>query len=249
METLDPQNSQNSSAENGYRNFSHAPSSRTTESFSVHAIRVDYSAYYVVAPILAAIVVSVVLMRVFMIDADYMGYCGGFLGFVCGVRFCHSLSIIVPTMFFALQIVVLFSYHLKHHRSVSIVTLLSYRTLCDVGIALRFMFNWVSNVYVCDDYICDVKGSCDYVHLLDLNVFNTELSVADENKCRVASMIMQFFQIASEGWLLCIAFDLAVTITNPFSSLEKRFVLRSIATIYQTFAVFDNYSDTFGHTG
>jgi hypothetical protein len=54
---------------------------------------------------------------------------------------------------------VLVSYHIKHYKSVSIVTLLSYRTLCDVGIALRFMFNWVANVYVCGEYICDVDGA------------------------------------------------------------------------------------------
>jgi hypothetical protein len=55
-----------------------------------------------------------------------------------------------------------------------------------------------------------------------------DLHALDEKRCRVPSMIMQFLQIASEGWLLCIAFDLAVTITNPFSSLEKRFVLMFI---------------------
>lgn len=49
-----------------------------------------------------------------------------------------------------------------------------------------------------------------------------ELDGEDEDQCRVPSMIMQFFQIASEAWLLCIAFDLCVAMSNPFSTLENR---------------------------
>jgi hypothetical protein len=85
----------NSSLENGRATSARLPSRRRADTGSAHAIRVDYSAYYVVAPILSAIIISVVLMRVFKIDADYMGYCGGFLGFVCGVRYSlHKISIV-----------------------------------------------------------------------------------------------------------------------------------------------------------
>lgn len=43
-----------------------------------------------------------------------------------------------------------------------------------------------------------------------------------EHKCSLASGMIQFFEMASEAWFLCLAYDLAVTITNPFSSSASR---------------------------
>jgi hypothetical protein len=43
-----------------------------------------------------------------------------------------------------------------------------------------------------------------------------------EDRCQVPAAIFEFFQIASEMWLLCVAFDLAVTMSNPFSSFQAR---------------------------
>jgi hypothetical protein len=44
-----------------------------------------------------------------------------------------------------------------------------------------------------------------------------------EDRCQIPSAIFEFFQIASEMWLVCVALDLAVTLSNPFSSFKARF--------------------------
>lgn len=43
-----------------------------------------------------------------------------------------------------------------------------------------------------------------------------------EDRCAIPAAIFEFFQIASEMWLLCVALDLAVTMSNPFSSFKHR---------------------------
>lgn len=40
--------------------------------------------------------------------------------------------------------------------------------------------------------------------------------------CAAPSGMIQFFELASEMWFFCVAFDLAVSITNPFSSFKAR---------------------------
>lgn len=42
------------------------------------------------------------------------------------------------------------------------------------------------------------------------------------NNCAAPSGMIEFFELASEMWFFCVAFDLAVSITNPFSSFKAR---------------------------
>jgi hypothetical protein len=58
----------------------------------------------------------------------------------------------------------------------------------------------------------------------DLTLASDEV-VNDErvyNQCAVPSGMIEFFELASEMWFFCVAFDLAVSITNPFSSFKAR---------------------------
>ena len=43
-----------------------------------------------------------------------------------------------------------------------------------------------------------------------------------EDRCGLPSAVLEFFEIASEGWFICLAVDLAITISNPFSSFKDR---------------------------
>jgi hypothetical protein len=56
-----------------------------------------------------------------------------------------------------------------------------------------------------------------------------------EGRCQIPSAIFEFFQIASEMWLLCVAFDLAVTMSNPFSSFRARSSLCFLICIPDSF--------------
>ena len=44
----------------------------------------------------------------------------------------------------------------------------------------------------------------------------------NQHQCLPMSLWLQFFQMASESWLLCITYDLVVTISNPFASFSYR---------------------------
>ena len=88
--------------------------------------------------------------------------------------------------------------------------LLYWRAICDLGLGLRFLCYYLQNLYVCNSaqcYITYPDGSrTDY-----------------QNRCNLPSAILEFFEIASEGWFICLAIDLAVTISNPFSSFNDRY--------------------------
>jgi hypothetical protein len=80
-----------------------------------------------------------------------------------------------------------------------------YRALCDFGIGLRFVLSPIFMKEVCGSHTCSIV-----------------LDFEDEGKCGLSAGMLQFFEMASEAWFLCLAYDLAVTITNPFSSSASR---------------------------
>lgn len=47
------------------------------------------------------------------------------------------------------------------------------------------------------------------------------LTDSDTN-CWAASAMLEFFELSSEAWFLCVAVDLAITVTDPFSSPKQR---------------------------
>ena len=83
--------------------------------------------------------------------------------------------------------------------------LLLFRALCNFGLGLRFVMSPVLMKGVCGDFRC-----------------STEEDIEDEHNCGGASGFLQFFHIASEAWLMCLAYDLVQTIKNPFASSAKR---------------------------
>jgi hypothetical protein len=91
-------------------------------------------------------------------------------------------------------------------------TLLFYRTICDIGLALRFICGPLVDLRMCGEVICDMQ---------DLQ----SDSEAIERACNAPAAILEFFEIASEAWFLCMAIDLAITLMNPFSPFRKRLLL------------------------
>ena len=45
----------------------------------------------------------------------------------------------------------------------------------------------------------------------------------DEEDCNVASALLQFFEMASEMWFLCLSVDIFISVTNPLASFKKRY--------------------------
>eukprot|EP00602_Paraphysomonas_sp_CaronLab_P002811 CAMPEP_0185026992 /NCGR_PEP_ID=MMETSP1103-20130426/11740_1 /TAXON_ID=36769 /ORGANISM="Paraphysomonas bandaiensis, Strain Caron Lab Isolate" /LENGTH=1008 /DNA_ID=CAMNT_0027560801 /DNA_START=160 /DNA_END=3186 /DNA_ORIENTATION=- len=106
--------------------------------------------------------------------------------------------------------VVLVSFLLHPSRRTPSMSLLSFRALCDMGIGFRFIFNSYFNQNLCGDSHCDIDDD--------------EVGSNDElyRNCSAPSGMIEFFELASEAWFFCLAFDLAVSITNPFSSFSQR---------------------------
>ena len=86
------------------------------------------------------------------------------------------------------------------------MALLFWRSLADLGLATRFILTPAFNVQICGDYECRVDPA----------------DRSNEEKCALASFMVQFFEICSEAWFLCIAIDLYLTMTDPFSTFKNR---------------------------
>jgi hypothetical protein len=94
-------------------------------------------------------------------------------------------------------------------------SLLLYRALCDFGIGLRFVLSPIFMHQVCHNNSCSISINDDYYN-------DNDNDYDYESKCGISAGMLQFFEMASEAWFLCLAYDLAVTITNPFSSSADR---------------------------
>ena len=94
----------------------------------------------------------------------------------------------------------------------SIFTLIFWRTICDLMISVAFIAmphfqRHLRRKYCGDDDTCGDDDDWILDH---------------QDKCLPMSLWLEFFQIASESWLLCITYDLVVMISNPFTSLSYR---------------------------
>lgn len=85
------------------------------------------------------------------------------------------------------------------------LALLFWRAFCDLGVAVRFVITPLFNKYVCGEYICSIRGND-----------------ALQSRCSFSSFLLEFFEICSEMWFFCIALDLLLSSTNPFSSFNQR---------------------------
>lgn len=115
------------------------------------------------------------------------------------------------------------------------MTLLFFRTLCDMGIGFRFVMDQYFNQSLCHKNHCHIDDGIYYLNYFISFLFfilaNYELDqVADDEvvftNCAAPSGMIEFFELASEMWFFCVAFDLAVSITNPFSSFKARYSLQ-----------------------
>lgn len=92
-----------------------------------------------------------------------------------------------------------------------------------MGIGLRFIFNFAVNFTICNSSHCSINGNVMfYVRFIVMCFVDiTDIKEA-ENKCGASAGALEFFEMASEAWFFCLAVDLAVSITNPFSSFKDR---------------------------
>jgi hypothetical protein len=97
-------------------------------------------------------------------------------------------------------------------------TLLYYRTLSDVLLGLRFLFRNIVDFYICGELTC-----------------RTSVLYERERFCALPAGLLEFAEIASEAWFLCAAVDVAIAVTNPFSSFKDRCVCYRFLRILITF--------------
>lgn len=82
-----------------------------------------------------------------------------------------------------------------------------WRAVCDMGVALRFMFNSQYNQLLCGHDTCSRS---------------TVIKNNEQDNCFAPSAHLQFFVCASEAWFLCNGLDLYFTVNNPFSTIKSR---------------------------
>eukprot|EP01035_Chromulina_nebulosa_P021947 gene21947-28415_t len=82
-------------------------------------------------------------------------------------------------------------------------SLLFWRSVCDLGLGLRFIATPGFNLLLCNAVQCTRSN-------------------ANVNMCPLQSAICEFFSITTETWFLCNGVDLYVSITNPFSAFKDR---------------------------
>lgn len=93
--------------------------------------------------------------------------------------------------------------------------LLLWRSVSDLGVAVRFIATYQFNNYICG------KDDCSsFMKPYPGSVDDDNYTLALHNSCGFPSAFFEFFEIASEVWFLCIAIDLWISIMNPFSSTK-----------------------------
>eukprot|EP01035_Chromulina_nebulosa_P023930 gene23930-31058_t len=138
------------------------------------------------AAIVVIIVVYIILFGTNAADYTFL-IAGGVIGFLAASR---------------VLVAVIFGKS-KQRLEGSYATILFWRTICDIGLALRFVATPWFDMALCNNISCDRKSS-------------------DQSLCSFPSVLVEFFWISSEAWFFCSGVDLYVTITNPFSSFKNR---------------------------
>lgn len=95
-----------------------------------------------------------------------------------------------------------------------------------MGIAIRFVLYSALNHEICGDDTCHIRDANGKVCLLLLCCFYCYIDDRnrhDEESCNVASALLQFFEMASEMWFLCLSVDIFISVTNPLASFKKRY--------------------------
>jgi hypothetical protein len=98
----------------------------------------------------------------------------------------------------------------------SIFTLIFWRTVCDLMISVGFIVMPQFQQFIRRQHCQDDDGS---VACGD----NDDWILDHQDKCLPMSLWLEFFQIASESWLLCITYDLVVTNYSTRSTLDRHF--------------------------
>ena len=114
------------------------------------------------------------------------------------------------------SVIVLFSYRYSASMYGTSFDLLVIRSACDFGLALRFMFEPLIAERVCGYRTCY------------FNSFDDFSSQVNKHQCSFPTAVMEFFEISSEAWFLCLAFEFSISLSDPFSTFKQRWALQRI---------------------
>eukprot|EP01036_Dinobryon_divergens_P024942 gene24943-33437_t len=132
------------------------------------------------------IVVYVILFGTNAADYTFL-IAGGVIGFIASSR---------------VLVAVIFGKS-KQRLEGSFATMLFWRAICDICLALRFVATPWFDMALCNNISCNRETS-------------------DQSLCSFPSVLVEFFLISSEAWFFCSGVDLYISITNPFSSFKNR---------------------------
>jgi hypothetical protein len=123
--------------------------------------------------------------------------------------------------------------------------LLFWRSFADFGVALRFVLTKELNQLACHSDYCHTNGKCAVkVSAITSHQFNELLVLLLAayplvEYCGFPSAFLEFFEIASELWFGCVAYDILASLVDPFSSTKNRMWMYHVFvwTISLAFAV------------
>ena len=108
------------------------------------------------------------------------------------------------------SVIVIFSYRYSSSMHGTSFDLLVIRSACDFGIAIRFLFEPYIGDQVCGYRTCYINGFDD---------LNTSEKI---DNCAFPTAVMEFFEISSEAWFLCLALEFSISLSDPFSTFKQR---------------------------
>ncbi len=149
-----------------------------------------WNQYLLLATSIYALIFLIVHLTTDNKEVEVFSVVGGFIGM------SGSMTVII-------------AYILNPELRVPPLSLLFWRSVSDLGLALRFIIGPVFTQSVCDKsslYPVTLTGNYD----------------CDQDKCQLASVMLEFFLIASEAWFLCVTLDLLHSINDPFSTFQGR---------------------------
>lgn len=142
--------------------------------------------------VLFIILIVYSLLLIFNAETRVFPHVGGALGFI------SSLTVILA-----------FYYNPKNNGPP--LSLLYWHAFCDMGVALRFVGDAYFNYQMCGSSNCILTANID-----DFSV------ISNQSGCTAASVMLEFFEMTSELWFLCIGIDLLYSLASPFSTFKSR---------------------------
>ena len=123
--------------------------------------------------------------------------------------------------------VIIFSYFWNTNAQNTPADLLTWRSFCDMGLAVRFLLLESFSRRLCGESSCawdqiEISADNSTCKNSEYGCIIEDLNKREKEICGFPSTLMEFCEMASEAWFFCLALDLYFGLSNPFSSFKDR---------------------------